>query len=113
MHTRLRTAQLSPGTAYPGKPRGFHFQQANRQLIEAMDADPGFAQQIESLIPGVRGQLVKPRSFSREPPTDWAWHHHADTGVLELVPRVQHEAAGRLQQLFHPGGRGGMNIWGR
>jgi hypothetical protein len=31
---------LSP-TAYPGKPRGVHFQQANGQLIQAMDADAG------------------------------------------------------------------------
>ena len=102
-----------PSTSYPGKPRGFHFQQANRQLVQAMDADPRFAQQIESLIPGIREQFVKPRSFSRQPPAGWTWHHHRDTGVLELVPRVQHEAAGPLQQLFHPGGEGGMNIWGR
>jgi RHS repeat-associated protein len=102
-----------PPTAYPGQPRGFHFQNANRHLIEAMDADPRFAQQIESMIPGIREQLVKPRSFSRESPSDWTWHHHADTGVMELVPRVQHEAAGPIQQLLHPNGEGGMNIWGK
>lgn len=102
-----------PSTDYPGQSRSFHFQQANRQLIEAMDADPQIARQIESLIPNIRSQLIKPRSYSRQSPAGWTWHHHSDTGVLELIPRVQHEAAGPLQHLLHPGGQGGMNTWGQ
>ena len=102
-----------PSSAYPGRSRAYHFQQANRQLIEAMDANPDLAARIEAMIPNIRQQLVHPRSFSRQPPTGWTWHHHADTGVMELVPRVQHEAAGSIQDLLHPGGEGGMSIWGR
>ncbi|WP_410790082.1 hypothetical protein [Kribbella sp. C-35] len=29
---------------------------------------------------------------------------------MRLVPRIQHEAAGDLQDLFHPGGVGGFAI---
>ena len=77
-----------------------------------MDSDAAFSQSMENMIPGLRDQLVGPRSISRGPPTDWTWHHATEPGVMQLVPRIQHTAPGDLQQLFHPGGFGGYSIWG-
>lgn len=43
----------------------------------------------------------------------WDWHHHTKkVGVLQLVPRVQHQRWSRT--LFHKAsGAGGFSIWGR
>jgi RHS repeat-associated protein len=102
-----------PATAYPGRSRGYHFQQANTSLLQTMNEDPVYGQQIESLIPDIRQQLILPRSISREPPAGWTWHHQSQEGIMQLVPRVQHEAAGPLQRLLHPNGQGGMSTWGK
>lgn len=58
--------------------------------------------------PGRRGE------FSRNAPTkEVPWHHHAKhEGVLQLVPRNQHQAKGPIQKILHPEGRGGMENWG-
>lgn len=104
-----------PRSAYPGRSRGHHFKEANRNLAAAMDADPAFGQLMESMIPGLRKAIVGPRGgISRRSPTSlgWTWHHHVDPGRMQLVPTVQHEAGGALQRLFHPGGVGGFSIWG-
>jgi hypothetical protein len=42
-----------PDDAYPGLSRGAHFQAANRQLLQAMNEDPGFASMMEELSPGI------------------------------------------------------------
>ena len=103
-----------PSTSYPGRSRGHHFQEANKSLLKQMDDNPQFAQAMENLIPDIRNQLVGPKGgISRNPPSDWTWHHHTDTGVMELVPTVQHTAPGNLQQILHPGGQGGMATWGK
>jgi hypothetical protein len=79
-----------------------------------MDEDAAFAGRMDSMIPGVRDQLVNSAgTVSRRPPSGWTWHHAADAGAMEFVPTVQHTAAGPLQQLFHPGGRGGYSTWGQ
>ena len=103
-----------PSDMYPGRSRGAHFQAANRDLVAAMDSDTGFAQMMDNLIPGIRDTLVGPRGgISRQSPSSlWTWHHAADDGLMQLVPRIQHEAPGNLQNLFHPGGVGGFSIWG-
>ncbi|MGW0736274.1 DUF6531 domain-containing protein [Streptomyces sp. NPDC002851] len=102
-----------PAQFFPGRSRGAHFQEANRALVREMDASPDFARMMDNLIPGIRDELVGPRGgISRRSPTDWTWHHAANPGQMQLVPRVQHSAAGRLQELFHPGGVGGYSIWG-
>jgi hypothetical protein len=99
-----------PRTAYPGRSRGHHFREANRELMRAMDEDPEFARSMDGLIPGVRQRIEAAPNRS---PGEWTWHHAQDAGVLQLVPRVQHRSRGRLQELFHPGGRGGYAVWGR
>jgi len=78
-----------------------------------MDSNAAFSQSVEGLIPGLRYQLVGPRSISRGAPTGWTWHRAAEPGVMQLVPRIQHTVPGNLQQLFHPGGVGGYSIWGK
>ena len=101
---------------YPGVSAGKHFQEANTQVLRAMDADAAFARSMDDLIPGIRGMLERPRSVFRKPPTDWTWHHSVDEGVLQLTPSVQHWDP-KLWQLLHPKqadgySRGGMSIWG-
>ncbi|WP_162907091.1 ricin-type beta-trefoil lectin domain protein [Allorhizocola rhizosphaerae] len=104
-----------PTTAYPGRSRGHHFQEANRDLAAKMDADPAFGQLMDDMVPGIRDAIVGPRGgISRQSPTTlgWTWHHATDVGKMQLVPTVQHKARGVLQSLFHPGGVGGYSIWG-
>jgi hypothetical protein len=100
--------------AYPGVSRKQHFQMANENLLRSLDADPQFAAGMEALIPGLRQQLIGPRgTISRSAPEHWTWHYAREPGVMQLVPRIQHQAPGRLQGLFHPGGNGGYSIWGK
>lgn len=103
-----------PSDLYPGRSRGAHFQAANRDLVAALDSDADFAKAMDDLIPGIRNTLVGPRGgISRLSPSPlWTWHHAAPDGLMQLVPRIQHEAPGNLQNLFHPGGVGGFSIWG-
>jgi RHS repeat-associated protein len=103
-----------PNNAYPGRSRGYHNQVANQNLIHAMDVDPAFASAMNDLIPGIQEQLVGPEGgVSRRPPSDWTWHHdYWNSGVVQLVPRSQHEAS-EFQSLFHPGGLGGYATWGK
>ncbi|WP_407639063.1 HNH endonuclease [Actinacidiphila yeochonensis] len=69
---------------------------------------------MDDLIPRIRNTLVDPRGgISRQSPSLlWTWHHAGPDGLMQLVPRIQHEAPGNLQNLFHPGGVGGFSIWG-
>ncbi len=105
-----------PKDMYPNVSSPRHFQEANRQLYEAFQKDSRFAQQMEDLYPGIiKGvQPGKRGAFSRNAPTkDVTWHHNPyEEGLLQLVPRSQHGAAGPIQSILHPGGKGGMEIWG-
>jgi Pretoxin HINT domain/A nuclease of the HNH/ENDO VII superfamily with conserved WHH len=109
-------AKLERGTNYPGRSDRHHFQEANKQLHEAMKSDPKFAHELEKLYPGVtQGIQPGPRgAYPRSAPTsETTWHHEASReGTMQLVPRSQHEASGPVQQSLHPGGRGGMENWG-
>ncbi|WCF09237.1 hypothetical protein NDS46_04860 [Paenibacillus thiaminolyticus] len=42
-----------PKHMYPGVSDARHFQEANRQLHEAFQVDPRFAQKMEALYPGI------------------------------------------------------------
>lgn len=103
-----------PKTSYPGRSRPHHFQEANRNLLRELDTDADVARGMEEMIPGIRGMLINSRgTIARRPPSKWTWHHAAnEEGLMQLVPKIQHTAAGKLQSLFHPGGRGGFGIWG-
>ena len=100
-------------SSFPGRSRGAHFQEANSNLLKAMDGDEAFAMSMNDMIPGIRDQLVGPRGgVSRGGPRLWTWHHAQEPGVMQLVPTAQHTPPGALHGLLHPGGRGGMAIWG-
>ncbi|MDP4147489.1 MAG: hypothetical protein Q8936_23975, partial [Bacillota bacterium] len=105
-----------PKDMYPGVSDAKHFQEANRQLYNAFQSDASFAQSMEELYPGIIDG-VKPGkrgAFPRQAPTkDVSWNHEANReGVLQLIPREQHQAKGLIQSIFHPNGRGGMQNWG-
>jgi hypothetical protein len=74
-----------------------HFQIANENLYEAVQANPSLAHElgftkadVQSLSHGVT-------------PDGYAWHHHEEPGVLQLVDEDVHENTG------HTGGR---QLWG-
>lgn len=47
------------------------------------------------------------------PPIGWTWHHAAEEGVMQLVPRMQHSPGSEFWNLLHPGSKGGFSIWGK
>lgn len=103
--------QLDP-SSYPGVSRGRHFQEANENLLTAMDGDPAFAQSIGDL--GINLQRTPTGLAPRTSPDNWTWHHAAEPpGSMQLVPRDQHAPGSIFQDALHPGGVGGYSIWGK
>jgi hypothetical protein len=81
-----------------------HFEAANRQLHEAIVENPSLVdemglndEQLAHIWPDANGR------YSANSPPDLTWHHHQDTGRMQLVERVDHDAVGHT---------GGMSIWG-
>ena len=93
-----------------GKSRSIHFNRANAALDSALSSDAAFASRMEGLIPGVRDAVSK--VGGRQTPGGWIWHHEQATGVMRLVPEVQHTPGSMFWGTLHPGGRGGYSIWG-
>ncbi|WP_187360035.1 RHS repeat-associated core domain-containing protein [Chitinolyticbacter meiyuanensis] len=83
-----------------------HNKAANAALDQLIKSDAGFAKIANELgitVPANRGTS----------PANWTWHHVADQpGVLQLVPKSQHQWGSLQQQLLHPGGKGGFSQWG-
>ncbi|NPC52745.1 hypothetical protein HPC50_37430 [Corallococcus exiguus] len=106
---------MAEGVHYPGQRDGIHFAEANKQLYEAMRNDPVFAKRLEQLFPGLE-RAVKPGArgaFSEDAPKGLTWRHEANRkGVMQLLPLKQHQAAGPVQHVLHPGQKGGMENWG-
>jgi A nuclease of the HNH/ENDO VII superfamily with conserved WHH len=91
-----------------------HFVEANEQLLKAM-ADPETANALKATLGAdFEGSIVSSTGGVRGvSPAGWTWHHVPDQpGVLQLVPGVQHAPGSARQPLLHPGGVGGMSIWG-
>jgi hypothetical protein len=102
--------KLSP-TSYPGVSRGAHFQEANEALLQAMEGDAAFARDVQSL--GINVQRTPSGMAPRTSPADWTWHHTEHPGVMQLVPRAQHQPGSIFQDALHPSGQGGYSIWGK
>jgi hypothetical protein len=102
--------KLSP-TSYPGVSRGAHFQEANGSLLQAMEGDVAFAQDMQNL--GINLQRTPTGLAPRTSPSGWTWHHAEDPGVMQLVPRSQHQPGSIFQDALHPNGVGGYSIWGK
>ena len=90
---------------------GRHFQEANRQLYEVMEADTYFKQQVELLYPGITKEVQPGRrgAFSRTAPTsEVTWHHEPNrSGIMQLVCEL------RNQRSWFPlaSGRNSAKLW--
>lgn len=105
--------QLKPGTLAASDAN--HFRQGNRQLYESMQSDPAFAAKLEAQNPGISAHVTPgPRGgFADTAPPRLTWHHDAySPGNLQLMPRVQHQSPGPIQNTLHPNQQGGRQIWG-
>ena len=82
LHLKRILDQLA---SYPGPTHPYHFKEANESLLRMMEGDLDFARLMRD--PGIILERV-PRGLAPwNPPTDWAWHHAFDPGVMPLVPR--------------------------
>ena len=79
-----------------------HFRFANGRLGELLRADPSLARQMGLNDAQVTHLLKTPPSA--DAPPGLTWHHHQDTGRLQLLDRAEHQA--------HVPHTGGMSIWG-
>ncbi len=102
--------RLAP-ESYPGVSRGAHFQEANGNLLRAMEGDASFARSMRDL--GVNLERTPTGLAPRQSPAGWTWHHADSLGELQLVPRFQHAPGSAWQELLHPSGHGGYSIWGK
>jgi hypothetical protein len=85
--------------------RPAHFTAANKALQAAIASDSSFARVMQQL------GITVPQKLGQSP-AGWSWHHVPDQpGVMQLVPRGQHQGSA-WQHLLHPNGEGGFKIWG-
>lgn len=80
-----------------------HFREANRMLGEALRADSTLAGRM-GLTDAQATFLMRESPAGRSPP-GLTWHHHQDTGRIQLVDVAEHAH-------FSGGHTGGMRIWG-
>ncbi|MER8524002.1 HNH endonuclease [Mesorhizobium sp. M0644] len=102
--------RLSP-TLYPGFSREVHYQAANESLLQTMEGETAFAQDLRNQ--GVNLQRTQTGLAPRTAPPDFSWHHAAEPGVMQLVPRSQHDGGSTFQETLHPDRRGGFSLWGK
>jgi hypothetical protein len=100
--------KLAP-TSYPGVSRYMHFKEANTALDAEMQSNPLLSEL------GISVPKSPTDTILGKPPTDWAWHHDAEAGVMQLVPKIQHPniPGGIFWDTMHPGGVEGFSIWGQ
>jgi hypothetical protein len=115
-------AQLSaePDVAYQtylsrkdkGSGRARHIREANENYLKATENDPGLALSMSKR--GIKIERTPRGKVPWRPPEGWTWHHHPhDQGLMQLMPRLQHESP-QFQTLLHPFkyGGGGYAKWG-
>jgi hypothetical protein len=76
-----------------------HFRAANWKLFQAIQQNPGLAQEL-----GLIQREIERLSMSSTPPSRFTWHHHQDVGRIQLVLKGEHALANSHT--------GGMAIWG-
>lgn len=95
---------------YAGKGPYSHFKVANTSLAEAMASDANFANSMKQL--GITVPTTRLGTITGGKISNWVWHHSTEPGVMQLVPQAQHTNGSIFWKILHPGGRGGMSIWG-
>ena len=96
---------------YPGKGYYSHFKAANTSLSNAMASDAAFSGSMSKL--GISIPRSATGNILGKSPANWVWHHDVGAGVMQLVPKAQHTTGSMFWNTMHPGGVGGMSIWGR
>ena len=91
--------------------REAHYQEANENLLREMAGDADHARIMQDA--GVDLRRTPTGLAPRTPPAGFTWHHGDDPGVMQLVPRQQHERGSIFQGILHPNGRGGYSKWGK
>ncbi|TIT67771.1 MAG: hypothetical protein E5W19_23210 [Mesorhizobium sp.] len=102
--------RLDP-TLYPGSSRPVHVQAANESLLQTMEEEIAFAQDL--LNQGLNLQRTPKGLAPRAAPSGFSWHHADEPSVMQLVPRSQHDQGSIFQKTLHPNGRGGFSLWGK
>lgn len=98
-----------------GRSRRVHFNRANATLDDALRSDPELARMMDELSPGVTERVAS--AGGRENPLDHTWHHATNgqgggqDGVMQLVPKAQHNPGSPWQHVIHPDGGGGYAEW--
>ena len=97
-----------------GSSRSAHRNAANKQFYNQMKNDSSFKSSIDEFFGyDVKAYMESGKYTLKNPSPDWVWHHSAsDPRVLQLIPKVQHQAP-ILQTVLHPGegGKGGFGIF--
>ena len=91
--------------------RSAHYQEANENLLQKMEGDADHVRMMQD--GGVDLRRTPTGLAPRSPPTGFSWHHADEPGVMQLVPRQQHERGSIFQGILHPTGRGGYSKWGK
>jgi hypothetical protein len=91
---------------YPGVNASRHLTAANKAMLSTMD---DVTMKNLNIVMKTRsnGSIIMNSS-----PHNWVWHHDIGTGVMQLVPKAQHTPGSIFWNTLHPGGQGGMSIWG-
>ncbi|CAN7452330.1 HNH endonuclease [Mesorhizobium sp. LjRoot246] len=106
----IHEMRLDP-SLYPGSSRPVHVQAANESLLQTMEGEIAFAQDL--LNQGLNLQRTPTGLAPRAAPLGFSWHHADEPGVMQLVPRSQHDGGSNFQKTLHPNGRGGFSLWGK
>jgi len=114
-YSTIFEARLTPNTHFPGKPERLHFQESNQQLYHFLESNPDLKMEFNTFYPGLY-ESIKPSQrgiYPNRPPQGLSWHHNTyEEGLIELIPRSHHQAAGPVHHNLHPNNKGGMEIWG-
>jgi hypothetical protein len=95
------------------KSRRTHVQEANEALLGSVESDPEFARAMRQQ--GIEIRRTPTGLAPRKSPDDWTWHHAEEPGVMQLIPRSQHDRGTIFQGVLHPHrrGGGGYSKWGK
>jgi hypothetical protein len=91
--------------------RPAHNREANEAFLQDMKGDEAFARKMQES--GIDLQRTPTGLAPRNPPAGFSWHHADEPGVMQLVPREQHEWGSTFQGVLHPDRRGGYSKWGK